>query len=389
MATNPQASQLPNVSLTANSFLDLDTICTSVVLAYLRTYTSTSKSDTLYIPISNLPRADLPLRLELLPVLARANITTSDFITLSDLPSIKDESTRIPSEKTRWILIDHNALQGDLGRVYGSRVVGCIDHHVEEHKVPENTGDEPRVIDISGSCASLVVDYCREAWAALAEKSTDEESKIWDAEIASMALGPILIDTGNLADKVKTTHFDVDSAQFLEKFIMAQNKGFIQTDYWQQISDAKHNIDSLDLAAVLRKDYKQWDEASNTLGISSTIQNITYLLKKAGNREAFLAAFKKHSEERNLSMVCLMASFHDGKEYTRELFLWAWGENGVKAAKQFEEDCTKELGLEKWGNGTLDLDGETEWRRCWWQRKTEHSRKRVAPLMRTSIKQAA
>lgn len=266
--------------------------------------------------------------------------------------------------------------------------MGCIDHHVEEHKVPEDTGGEPRVIDISGSCASLVVDYCREAWAALAEKSNDKESKLWDSEVASMALGPVLIDTGNLADEVKTTHFDVESAQFLEKFITAQSKSFTQTDYWQQIRDAKHNIDSLDLAAVLRKDYKQWDETNNTLGISSTIQNITYLLKKAGNKEAFLAAFKKHAEERDLSMVCLMASFHDGEEYTRELFLWAWGENGAKAAKHFEEDCTEELGLEKWGNDFLNLDGETEWRRCWWQRKTEHSRKRVAPLMRTSLERA-
>ena len=273
--------------------------------------------------------------------------------------------------------------------MYGSRVVGCIDHHVEEHKVPEDTGDEPRVIRVAGSCSSLVVDYCKDAWSALAKKSTNEDSKLWDAEVASLALGPVLIDTGNLLDEVKTTAFDIDSARFLENLITRQEgKGFNRTDYWAQIRDSKHDIGSLDIAAILRKDYKQWDEKNNILGISSMIQNITFLLNKAGDKEELFAAVKKHAEERNLSMCSIMASYHDGDVYTRELFLWAWNENGVKASKKFEIDCAEELGLEKWDDGSLDLDGEKEWRRCWWQRKTEHSRKKVAPLMRTSIERS-
>ena len=273
--------------------------------------------------------------------------------------------------------------------MYGSRVVGCIDHHDEEHKVPEDTGDEPRVIQTCGSCSSLVVKYCREAWDALTEKSSDDDSKLWDSELASLALGPILIDTGNLANADKTTLTDLESARFLENFIRKQDgESFDSTYYWTQINDAKHNIGPLDIPSILRKDYKQWDEKKNILGISSMIQNITFLLDKAGDKETLFAAVKKHSEERNLSMCCIMASFHNGDEYTRELFLWAWDENGVNAAEKFEKDCTKELGLKKWGSGTLDLDEEKEWRRCWWQSQTHHSRKKVAPLMRISIERA-
>lgn len=359
-----------------------------MLLAYLRTYTNTSPSNTLYIPISNLPRADIPLRQELLPVLARANIKSTDLITLNDLPPINDKAKRIPPEQTRWILIDHNALQGDLGKVYGSRLVGCIDHHDEEDKVPKDTGDEPRLIQPCGSCGSLVVEYCKDAWAKLSAESTDKQSKTWDYEVASIALAPILIDTGNLGND-KTTTTDVTSAEFAENLIKAE-KGdkFDAMEYWTELREAKQSIDRLTVSEILRKDYKQWDEPDNTLGISSMIKTLGFLLKKADSKDQLLDSVQKHAKERKLSMCCIMASFHDGDEYTREILLWAFNEQGVKAAQQFEKDSKIELGLEEWNGGELDYDGQNEWRRVWWQRKTQHSRKRVAPLMRSAIERA-
>lgn len=367
---------------------DLDTLCTSLLLAYLRTYTNASSTTTFYIPISNLPRADIPLRQELLPVLARANIKTTDLITLNDLPPVNDTSKRIPPDQTRWILVDHNALQGDLGKVYGSRLAGCIDHHDEENKVPKATGDEPRVIQPCGSCGSLVVDYCKDAWAKLSAESTDQQSRTWDSEVASVALAPILIDTGNLKND-KTTTTDVSSAEFVEKLIQAERGAkFNATEYWTELLEAKQSIDRLTIQEILRKDYKQWNEPDNILGISSMVKNLSFLLNKADSKEQFLQSIKTHAQERDLSMCCIMASFHDGKEYTREIFLWAFNEQGVKAAQHFEIASQVELGLEEWNGGSLDFEGEGEWRRAWWQRKTEHSRKRVAPLMRSAIEQA-
>lgn len=359
-----------------------------MLLAYLRTYTATSLSNTIYIPISNLPRGDLPLRQELLPVLARANIKTSDLITLSDLPSIADKSKRIPPGQTRWILVDHNALQGELGSIYGSQVVGCIDHHDEEHKVPKETGDEPRVIQPCGSCSSLVIEYCKDAWTKLSAESKSDESKTWDCEVASLALGPVLIDTSNLTN-TKTTPVDIDAALYVEALIKAEKgEEFDSMKYWSEIREMKESIDRLTVPEILRKDYKQWNEPDNILGISSMVKTISFLLKKAESKEQLLQQLKKHSEERGLSMCCVMASHHDGDHYTRELLLWAFNEQGVSAAKQFEQDSRIELGLEEWDGGELDLDGTHEWRRCWWQRKTQHSRKRVAPLMRSAIDKA-
>ena len=65
---------------------DLDSLCSAVVLAYLRTCAPTSKSDTLYIPLSNIPRAELSLRTELIPVLSHANIKPSMDISSPKIP---------------------------------------------------------------------------------------------------------------------------------------------------------------------------------------------------------------------------------------------------------------------------------------------------------------
>ena len=64
--------------------------------------------------------------------------------------------------KTKWILVDHNALQS--GKAYSGQVVEAIDHHDEENQVPKDCGGEPRIIAKS---TSLVVEYCRNAWDTL------------------------------------------------------------------------------------------------------------------------------------------------------------------------------------------------------------------------------
>jgi exopolyphosphatase len=143
------------------TLLDLDSLCSAVVLAYLRTYTSHIGS--LYIPLSNLPSADLALRPELIPVLSNANLKPSDLITLSDLPPMNTIASQLPPEKTRWILVDHNAMDGELSKIYGKRLVGCIDHHAEENAVPKDCREEPRIVRKSGSCMTLVVESCKDA----------------------------------------------------------------------------------------------------------------------------------------------------------------------------------------------------------------------------------
>ena len=97
-----------------------------------------------------------------------------ELISLDDLREHDTKSsqlTKLKPDDTRWILVDHNALQGELGRTYGARVRGCIDHHDEEGKVPGKEicvrEGEMRIVEKSGSCASLVIAWARDGWAEM------------------------------------------------------------------------------------------------------------------------------------------------------------------------------------------------------------------------------
>lgn len=162
----------------------------------------------IYVPITNIPAADIQLRPEYLAVFKHANIESKHLITLDDLPALSDIESKLAPENTKWILVDHNALQGQLGKMYAERVAGVIDHHDDEKKVPEDTGEEPRIIEKSGSCTSLIANYCRPSWdmASLSALSSgaahaqgDSMSndaafvQRWDADIAQLSLALSLI----------------------------------------------------------------------------------------------------------------------------------------------------------------------------------------------------
>lgn len=99
---------------------------------------------------------------------------------MGDLISLDDLREGLKAEDTKWILVDHNALQGELGKVYGGRVRGCIDHHDEEGKVPNKelceAEGEMRIIEKSGSCASLVIGWGRGDLTEM-EKGGEEDTR--------------------------------------------------------------------------------------------------------------------------------------------------------------------------------------------------------------------
>lgn len=250
--------------------------------------------------------------------------------------------------------------------------------------MPKDCGEEPRIVKKSGSCASLVVESCREAWDDLSAKSTGGE-KAWDVELAYLALAPVLIDTTNLTTESKVTPADVEAVEYLKSIIMENSSGFDSDKYFEEVSEAKHDIGGLSLPDILRKDYKQWTEAGSVLlGVSSVVKDIQFLIDKAGSKEKFLDALKAFATERDLSVCSIMTTANHEDKFKRELFVWALDKKGLEPAKKFETDAREKLGLEQWGDGSLDSD-DGGWRRCWWQERVENSRKQVAPLLRAAI----
>lgn len=345
----------------------------------------------MHIPLANIPREDIPLRPELGAALAYAGVKSEDLLTLTDLDDVTKANGLEPQD-TRWVLVDHNALTGTLGERFASRAVGCVDHHEDENMITQDTGDEPRVLKKTGSCVSLVVEYCRDVWEELSKQTSQEEggavdSKHLDAGLARIALAAILLDTNNLKSKAKTTELDVKIAEYLEGKC---GESYTRKKYYKELSELKEDISVFTYRENFRKDYKAWTEAGMVLGTCSIPHGFHYMLNHLGDKETLVEELRKFAEEKKVDIATIMtSSAKDDGVFKRNLMVWALNESAVRAVERFVESQHEALGLEPFKEGLLDHKGKDEVRYCWYQNVTRNSRKQLAPVLRAAMRDTA
>ena len=303
--------------------------------------------------------------------------------------------------------MDHNSLQGALGDQYSSKVRGVIDHHEEENAVPENTEPEPRVIEKSGSCTSLVVRWCQAVWDSISSSSLStsathgqgegavNDSAVtqgWDAQVAKLALASILVDTANLTAPGKVEQVDRDSVDYLEAKIQLSPKdasSWSRDHYYKEVDEAKRDISRLSLTEILIKDYKGWTEGNTKSGISSVVKSLEFLVQKANEEKlpSFEDQLSQFMDDRNISLFAIMttSTSSEGK-FKRELLVQARPSASSLAIK-FAEEGASELQLQDLNINdipTQDKPGQ-QWRKVWLQKDVTKSRKQVAPLLRKAM----
>ncbi|KAI0478927.1 exopolyphosphatase [Xylariaceae sp. FL0804] len=437
LAAPPAKRPKPLIFVVGNESADLDSLCSALLLAYFR-------SQAPYLP--SIPRADLELRPEFVAALAAASTTPDDVVTLDELPppppSQGGEEKKnaaaapLPPDDTAWLLVDHNQLTGALAAAYAHRVVGCVDHHADEGAVPR--GAETRVLEQTGSCASLVVEQCRDTWDALPRDAAV------DAGLARLALAPILMDTSNLTSASKTTPRDERAVAYAEARLAADK--FDRAAYFADLTRLKTDLGGMSMQAVLRKDYKQWREGGIELGTASVPQGFAYLVDKAGGAAALVRELDAWVARRGIDLGVVLTAFTttttprkpepepepegEGEDrgdsdspssvvFARELLICATTEEAARAARAFVEAEADDLQLRgPWRDGALNLDPDddddeekrkeevppprrgtamttttttttTRWRRCWTQGALAHSRKQIAPKLREAMRKAA
>lgn len=306
--------------------------------------------------------------------------------------------------------MDHNKLQGGLGKQYSSNVHGVIDHHEEEHAVPENTDSEPRVIEKCGSCTSLVVRQCKSAWDSISSTSLStgaahgqgeaavDDSAVtqgWDAQVAKMALASILVDTANLTAPGKVEQVDRDSVDYLEAKIQMSPRDartWNRDRYYEEIDEAKRDIGSLSLIEILIKDYKAWTEGCGKLGISSVVKPLEFLVQKASEEKmpSMEHQLSQFMDDQDISVFAIMTTSTSTEgTFKRELLIQAHPSAAASAINFAEQDASilqlEDLKIS--GIPTQDGPGQM-WRKVWLQKDVSKSRKQVAPLLRKAMNSA-
>lgn len=356
----------------------------------MRSHTSPPKPPfaPIIIPLANLPAADISLRPELSAVLSHTNIECKHLITLDDLSTSNSSLEKVlEPDRTRWILVDHNAMTGTLGSIYGQMVVGVIDHHEDEGKVPEHCESEPRIIEKSGSCASLVTNYLGDSWNRLSESQDNELHRQCDAHLAKMAMASILVDTTNMTVSTKVTPHDTNAMEYLES-----KTPDLDTDkFFDEIQNAKTDIGQLKLDDILRKDYKEWEAGTMKLGVAAVVKPMEFLINKAhtesrqdGN-QPFVQALREFSEARKLDVLGIMTMYTDNDRFCRQLLVLSANTKANEAVSRFKKDSSSELGLKPLNN--TDTGFENDKIQTWQQMAVQHSRKQVAPLLRNAMNQ--
>ncbi|KAG6216145.1 hypothetical protein E4U50_006319 [Claviceps purpurea] len=365
----PAQRPKPLTFVVGNESADLDSLCSAVVYAFIRT---NSAPYALHIPLANLPRADLAMRTEMTAVLQHAALTPEQLLTLTELP---DPQQLQPHQDTHWVLVDHNSPTSPV-RELGGQITGCVDHHVDEAFVDENV--QPRVIEPCGSCMSLIVDECRPAWQELRKQMEAAEHD----KLIKLCLAPILLDTANMTATFKVRPKDTRAVEFLQQQMHDQT--FDASQYHDQIHAVQEDISALCFRDILRKDYKEWQEGGLTLGISCVVRGFEFLLEKAGsNEQVLLRELSSWAENRSLDVAAVMTASYPGGQFRRQLLLWGLNARGIRAVKTFRERSTQHLKLSPWHDGLLDRGEE---RFAWVQLELAASRKQVAPLLREALR---
>ncbi|KAF5384179.1 hypothetical protein D9615_003368 [Tricholomella constricta] len=383
---------------------NLDSLASSIAFAWLQS--EVHKKPT--IPLLQLERDDLDLRAENIEALKLAGITEpkDQLLYLTDMK----EFSPFPSHNIA--LVDHNR----LGAAYNSaKVVAVIDHHDDEGLYKDTAN--PRTIAKAGSCASHVAALC--------------PSEL-PADLATLLLSAILIDTNGLKPGGKALATDLYAAGFLaSRSTLAPNlpgklvtallddpnarpEALYEAGAIRELSAAlaakKASIAHLSGRDLLRRDYKDYEYVVDGKTVRAGLASVPVALKrwgKDGKDGELEKAAGEWMRERGLIVLGVLTSFRasdklgkSGKGKHKREQAWVvfdagaeekeqgvdveklaarlW--KGLEGSTELKLKKHKKIDLEKGGKLPTGAKG-----RCYAQGNVDATRKVTAPLLKNIL----
>uniref|UniRef100_H3AM52 Prune exopolyphosphatase 1 n=1 Tax=Latimeria chalumnae TaxID=7897 RepID=H3AM52_LATCH len=334
-----------------NEACDLDSLVSTITLAYFLAKTSSEKRTT-FIPVLNIPRSEFPLRTESTFFLQENRIR-------EELLIFRDEIDLHGIQRAGLLsltLVDHNVLPSSDAMLEGA-VVEVIDHRpLERKRTPFcNMTAEP-----VGSCCTLIT-----------ERIVRSAPEFLDRQVAGLLYGTIILDCVNMAPEAgKVTPKDSDYVTMLEsKFPDLPSRKSV----FDSLQNAKFNVSGLATEQMLRKDLKAVSGRGINLAISAVYMRL----------ESF---FQRHSLQQDLREFCLKygynvlvamtISFNEKNEPFRQIAVYS-GDTTLResVSKALQEARNPHLMLSVMQSPHSDI-------RAFYQENTLASRKKVLPIIK-------
>jgi len=282
-----------------NEAADLDSMVSAVAWGYLLSELVPGGGPP-FVPLVNTPRPDFKLRTEAVFLFSCVGLGPDQLTFVDEV----DLDTLQSGGSLELVLVDHNVPAAGQTALAGA-VTGIVDHHKDERAFKDLA---LRIVEPVGSAATLV-----------AERLLGTDASGVEPGLAELLLGTILLDTVNLDPKAqRATPKDVAVAMQLES-ICGADRGQL----FERLQFEKFNVDALDTADLLRKDYKAYRFGAVRCGIASVLLPVAKWLEKDPGLAASLSAFAR---ARDLDLLLVMNAFTD-PDFRRELMVWASDES--------------------------------------------------------------
>ncbi|KAI9217764.1 hypothetical protein BC828DRAFT_408198 [Blastocladiella britannica] len=346
-----------------NESADLDSAVAAILYAFcLHTTTTNKDNELLAVPLLPIARADIALRTEVTAFLDGFGIdSAADLFFLEDLASLLQTSTKLA-------LVDFNHLPPSLAHL-APRVAAVIDHHADAHGFPEAS---PRIVETVGSATSLVLNHWTSAISPF--------PAVTRAELARLAMGPIVVDTVN---------FDVDMGRTFAADLAARDTCAAWStgptvespaSLFARLQTAKRNVGTLRTADLLRKDYKEYAlDCGTKYGIAAVPWDLRVWLAR-DSAARLVGDARAVAKTAGLHSLYIFTAFEDATsgQFGRQLAVVVpEGNSGsseaaiVRALEQHVPDLQLEL----------DRASSTPALPVYWVRNLKMSRKVMQPLV--------
>jgi exopolyphosphatase len=396
--------------------IDLDSLVSSIALAYL----SSTLAATRTVPLFMTPKSLMHLRPENILALKHANIPTEVLIHPETLPAGLTTSD-LTKQGVHFALVDMNRLLPGFG---AGKVDLIIDHH-EDEGVHE---DAERLIQVpTGSCASLVTKYFKSQWTAATSSPAGAAGSPVPPELATLLLSAMVIDTAGLKTGGKAVDTDYESASFLYPLstFATSSAGTMSisstspapqalSDFSNQLLEQKFDVSDLTTHDLLLRDYKEYILPTSSTSFPSLqvgLSTVPMSIKKSLEKESegwtsYMKALDGYMHEKNLDIEGVLTTYKTDKKgkHKRELLILVRSGGSIKTSEEARRvrdelieglEAGEVLELEVWGEKkSLKLNKKAKegeelldsglggrWGKVWVQGNDKATRKQVAPLL--------